>query len=261
MTGLWTTGSLLLTIVLLASASTAATSSEGDLEGVVWVLTKYGAAGTGAAEQRAPLPDTRIDIAFDRGRVTGSSGCNSYGGSYVVEGDALGVGPLVSTRKACLPPVMQQEDEFQRILGAVERATITGETLTLSGPSGTLVFASEGKPTIVGTWHMESYNNGKQAVVSKKTDTTVTTTWDADGRVSGSSGCNTFSGAYTSDGTTLAMGRLASTRKMCADADVMTQEQLFLEALEAATKIELRGDRLWLRNASGATQASFRRQR
>lgn len=229
---------------------------QGDVEGVVWVLTRFGPANS----QVAPSAGSRLDLMFEQGRVSGSSGCNSYAGSYVLDGTALGIGGLASTRRACAPALMTQEDEYQKILRAVETVTLVGDRLTLSSPAGMLEFLAERELRLVGTWTLLGYNNGKGGVVSTSITSMITLTLDDTGRASGSSGCNTFTGAYKASGTAITIGPLASTRKMCADADIMSQEQLFLKALQAGTKIELRGDDLRLRNATGATQVHFRRQ-
>jgi len=52
--------------------------------------------------------------------------------------------------------------------------------------------------------------------------------------VSGSSGCNTFSGPYRVDGQSLHIGPLASTRMAC-DAASMAFEQAYLAALDGVT--------------------------
>jgi heat shock protein HslJ len=61
-----------------------------------------------------------------------------------------------------------------------------------------------------------------------------TMTFSADGRVSGNSGCNQYSGTYRTDGSSLSITNVASTMMMCAGpgADV---EALFLKALNSAT--------------------------
>lgn len=52
----------------------------------------------------------------------------------------------------------------------------------------------------------------------------------SDGRVSGSAGCNRFTGSYEHEGARLSFGPLATTRMMCAP-DVMEAEEAFLSAL------------------------------
>ena len=80
-----------------------------------------------------------------------------------------------------------------------------------------------------------------------------------DGTVTGSSGCNTFSGTYSADGAIIEIGPLASTQKMCVAEEVMEQEAQFLAALGNASMYEIRGDRLQLRNADGALQVDLSR--
>jgi heat shock protein HslJ len=258
--------SISLSVVALAVIGApwpAAAAGADGFEGIVWRLERFvGKATTGAAKtgvERTVAADSRIDLVFEDGRVSGHSGCNSYAGSYVLEGTAVGIGPLASTRKACAPALMNQEDEYQRILTAVDAAALEGDRLKLTGPAGTLEFVSEGAPSLVGAWTMTGYNNDKGGVVSRKTGSTVTATFGPDGRLSGSAGCNSYSGTYQASGDALTVSQVVATQKMCIDADVMTQEQLYLRALQSSTTIELRGDTLRLRDAEGATQVTFKR--
>jgi hypothetical protein len=63
----------------------------------------------------------------------------------------------------------------------------------------------------------------------------------ADGRASGSTGCNNFSGGTTMDGQRLTFGAMATTRKACAP-ELMTQEQDFLSALGAIRSYSVAAD-------------------
>ena len=60
----------------------------------------------------------------------------------------------------------------------------------------------------------------------------------ADGSVSGFAGCNTFSGTYTTDGTALAMGPLASTQIGC-QRPASAVEAEYLNALSGVTSWEI----------------------
>ena len=53
--------------------------------------------------------------------------------------------------------------------------------------------------------------------------------------MTGSAGCNTFTGSVAIDGSTLEVGPLATTRMACADPAVGEQETAFLQALQATT--------------------------
>ena len=102
---------------------------------------------------------------------------------------------------------------------------------------------------------MTGYNNGKQAVVSPMTGTTLTATFTAD-TVSGSAGCNDYNGPYTLDGDKVTIGPLATTRKAC-EQPVMDQETAFLTALQTPATVEQNGGIVTLRNAAGATQVTL----
>lgn len=90
--------------------------------------------------------------------------------------------------------------------------------------------------------------------------TELTVAFGADGRVTGSAGCNTFMGGYKQEDGTITIGPLASTRKLCAEpAGVMEQEAQFLAALESAATYQLDGDMLHLRTADDALAVTMRR--
>ena len=65
--------------------------------------------------------------------------------------------------------------------------------------------------------------------------------FDAAGNVSGSTGCNSVSGTYALDGTSLTFGPLMTTRMACEDA-LMAQETAVLGALAAVEGWEVDAD-------------------
>ncbi|MFB2895229.1 META domain-containing protein [Aerosakkonemataceae cyanobacterium BLCC-F50] len=60
----------------------------------------------------------------------------------------------------------------------------------------------------------------------------------ANGRISGSGGCNRFMGSYEIQGDRLTINQLASTFKACEEP-IMTQESKYLKALQGAQRFEL----------------------
>lgn len=77
-------------------------------------------------------------------------------------------------------------------------------------------------------------------------------TFDASkGMVSGSGGCNNFSGAYQWSGKSLKMGPLASTRRACAEESASGQETAYLQALDATRTWKVEGKTLILSGDSG----------
>ena len=68
-------------------------------------------------------------------------------------------------------------------------------------------------------------------------------TFGADGNASGSTGCNSMSGDYTTDGAALTFGPMATTRMACEEP-LMTQEAAVLEALTGVSGWEIDADGL-----------------
>jgi len=82
--------------------------------------------------------------------------------------------------------------------------------------------------------------------------TTVTAIFDA-GMLSGSAGCNNFTGGYETDGASLTIGPLGSTAMFCADpAEAMDQEATFLALLTEAESFAVDGDHLEIRTSDGS---------
>jgi len=61
------------------------------------------------------------------------------------------------------------------------------------------------------------------------------------GHVAGLAGCNRYFGAVSLTSETIAVGNLASTRKMCPES-LMDQEQRFMAALSKSSRLELTHD-------------------
>ncbi|MDX1389870.1 MAG: META domain-containing protein, partial [Acidobacteriota bacterium] len=91
------------------------TLSLAELAGGVWTLASLG--------PDEPLPeDVEITIAFEDGKVTGRSGCNSYfAGIEETSPGRVELGPAGATRKACPPPLMDVEQRYLTRLGGVTR--------------------------------------------------------------------------------------------------------------------------------------------
>ena len=79
----------------------------------------------------------------------------------------------------------------------------------------------------------------------------------ADKRVSGSGGCNRFTGSYTLEGDRLKFGQLAGTMMACLQG--MEQEQAFYKALGNVVGWRITEQRLQIVDASGKLLAEFAR--
>jgi heat shock protein HslJ len=162
---------------------------------------------------------------------------------------------------ACEEPVMNQEQAYFKALTDSKSFTATAETLTLLDSGGKVLAEYKAvSQDLAGTsWMVNSYNNGNQAVVSVLEGSELTAEFASDGTLSGSSGCNTFTGGYTVDGEKITIGPLATTMMACEE-DLMNQEAQYLAALQSAAVYSIDGNTLQLRTADDALAALFDRK-
>ena len=88
-------------------------------------------------------------------------------------------------------------------------------------------------------------------------DVRVTVTFSRE-RVSGSSGCNSYSGSVTIRGDRVDFGLLASTQMYCTSDGVMSQEERFFAALGKTRGFLVTGNELRLFAADGSVLLVFR---
>lgn len=115
-------------VILLGCATMA-------LEDIRWHLVEMdGVPAVAAAEERQAF------IVFEgRGapRVSGSTGCNRFTGSYARGRASLSFGPIASTKMAC-PDGMAQEQAFMQALQDVSSWRRLDGTLELLDEQGTV---------------------------------------------------------------------------------------------------------------------------
>lgn len=131
------------------------------------------------------------------------------------------------------------------------------------GLAGVAVLAGCERPVdLSGTaWDVTGYADGGEEPQRVLGGSELTLEFSADGRVTGSAGCNRLTGSYTVTGGGIGFEGVATTRRMCAEpAGVMAQEAAFLRALGAATAVRTYGDRLELRGEDGALLVSATRR-
>ena len=94
------------------SGSVGSVPATADLGGTTWSLVELGST--------ADLARIVPDIGFgDDGTVSGFAGCNTFTGSYTVEGSALHLGPLATTKIACPRPASAVEADVLTALAGV----------------------------------------------------------------------------------------------------------------------------------------------
>ena len=216
--------------------------------GVPWVLSAGVDIGPGVAPSATFTDDT----------VGGSTGCNHFTASYTVDGDAMEIGTVASTRMACPPPADAVERAYLAALGRVAAWNLDGSELVLADADhNELLRYEEASP--LGEWEVTAFLSG-DAVTSPLQGTKLTATFANDGTLTGSSGCNTFQTAYTLGRGSIEIEPPAATEMACAEPEgVMDQEAAYLAALPTAVGYRVDGGSLTLVSADGTHVASYTR--
>jgi heat shock protein HslJ len=122
----------ILTLLLLSSIiGLVACGSGASIEDTIWELESYGERGN----LQTVIQDTEITIEFKsaEGEIAGSGGCNSYFGGYEINKNELTIiPPIGSTMMACPEPIMDQEQEYFKLIETTETFQIQNGKLTIS---------------------------------------------------------------------------------------------------------------------------------
>ncbi len=95
--------------------------------------------------------------------------------------------------------------------------TITNNDMVLVFTRGALSTEEPSEPaSLIGTWKLTSYGTA-DAVSSALADVEANLTFNEDGTVTGTSGCNEFGGSYTVEGDQITFEEIVSTLKLCDD--------------------------------------------
>jgi heat shock protein HslJ len=247
---------LILILLSLAVSACAAGPAQGAQQPAgsligSWKLTAYGPTD-------APTPAVEgvaAGLTFNEdGTVSGTSGCNGLGGDYTVEGDQITFGEFVSTLMACDEPIMRQEEAAHKVMTGTATYKIEGDTLTITNSAMVLVFTrgtlSTEEPSepasLTGTWKLTSYGTA-DAVSSALADVEANLTFNEDGTVTGTSGCNEFGGKYTVEGDQITFEEIVSTLMLC-DTPIMGQEEAMTQVLTETATYQVDGNTLTITN-------------
>jgi heat shock protein HslJ len=241
--------SLRYELVAVVNKTAVSTPTADTLAGTNWVLQGYGSVDS----IMVPVAEATIEFRED-GTMGGSTGCNSFGGSYTLLPDGgLSLGEMAATMMACADDgVMAQETAVFQALSTVTRYTQTADSLTLAYEGGTMQFGlvqpAEAQSLEGPTWQLTTLVTGESAS-SLLLDSQITAVFDGQ-QVTGSAGCNQYFGSYTHDGDTLSFGPLGSTKMACSP-ELMQQETDFLAALATVQAVVVDGYQLTLTYPQG----------
>ena len=229
-------------------------SKTRSLEGTIWVLESY---LNSEGVLVGPLPDSQVTAVFQDGQIGGNASCNSYFGSYEADADGnLTIGALGMTEMFCqIDELMVQEGDYLAALSSAASYLITEDNLQIEDADGKeiLVFSALKPAPLAGTlWGFAGFVDASGIARSALAGTEITATFDEEGKLSGSSGCNNYSTTYEVSGDQMTItGPIASTMMMCPTPGVMEQEAEYLAALETVSSYAIEAKQLTLFNDEG----------
>jgi heat shock protein HslJ len=143
---------LILAIIAVVIATTACSSPQGTsgLENKKWKLESYGQE----ASPQEVLYGTEITVTFEGGKdqVHGSSGVNTYSGSYRINGNRLSIQELTWTEmyRNDPPGVMEQEAEYLKLFEAAESFVIQDNKLKITAGEQVLIYYEKNSGILQG---------------------------------------------------------------------------------------------------------------
>lgn len=209
-----------------------AASPPASLQGTNWYIASW--------SESLPLGPQPLTLTFDDDRLGGSGGCNNFRGGFQTEGDKLSIGDaLASTRKACAPEVMAQEDLFLQILPHVQSYKITANAqLELvyrhNGKMGKMSFIPASQFSRLHNTHWQLLTMAGGSPIANDGAKEMPNIQFSGHRLAGSGGCNRLMGEFKVDGDRLSIDDRMATTMMACSEPLMNQEQSFLKALRAA---------------------------
>jgi putative lipoprotein len=136
-------------------------------------------------------------------------------------------------------------------LGTAQQLAVSGQKLTITYNQGTevLIYTAASLPLEYTLWTLSVLNG--QPVSAEMSITAVFTPAEAPntGNINGSSGCNSYSAAYTQEGNSLTVQPPAVTMMACPTG--METEQAYLQRCKPPS-YEIFGDKLVLTNPPAA---------
>lgn len=207
-----------------------------EISDTTWTVQSFG-----GPEQLIPgVDDTYPSVNFTLGRFNGFTGCNYFAGVYNVDGNAVQFDPPAVTGGSCDDEeLFEQENTFLTILITATRFEVEGENIILYADDQQLMTLEplEPVPFEGTTWNHRFYQGNQPMWQPLVPGTSISAVFEGD-TISGSAGCNQYTGTFTRNENEISIGELATTRMMCAEPEgIMDQEDRYLAALETVVAI------------------------
>lgn len=240
--------------ILLTALLAGACAQPGDVgspgPGAGAALADRTFLSTAVTENGTPRPlvgGTRIRLMVQPdGTVSLNAGCNHLGGKASFDDGRLTVGEPATTDMGCDQPRHEQDNWLGAFLGAGPSWTLNGDVLKLSDGKTEITMQDQETATpdrpLTGTrWTVDTVVTGDAAgSVPGGAEAYLEF---ADGKVTGSTGCNQLGGTAEVRGDRIVFGALRTTKMACAD-EVNRLERAVLATLRGEVTWKITADRL-----------------
>lgn len=171
------------------------------------------------------------------GTLSGSAGCNTYMATF---GENMAVQTTLNATQKCSRPtgIMDQEKAYVSDLSRAYGYWQTGDQLIINTGQGVLTYKSS-KPAssadqthlLVGpSWYLISYGSTYSTAGTQEPYTLFKT----DGTLEGYTGCNSFSGNFTTAIQAITITNLNATQQACPTSTLQAQQDSMLKILGSA---------------------------
>jgi putative lipoprotein len=127
-----------LVLAAVPGGTPAPPAPSAGLVGTRWTLEDLAGAGV--------IDEARATLEFpEPGKIAGSGSCNRFFGTVSIDGNAMAISPLGTTRMACAEAVAMQEVNYMRALQSAERYVLqrTALLIYVKGMQSPLRFITE----------------------------------------------------------------------------------------------------------------------
>lgn len=253
-----------LAVLLTLAATTAACAGDGAATPPQDPAVLTGRAFVSTAVSGPPIPGGGpLVVEFpESGRIAATAGCNRSVGAVDLGDGVVRADRLASTLMSCPPPIDGADTWLSDLFAAQPRWHLDGDVLTLDGGDVSVslldrTVADPDRPVVGTQWVLTELVTAAAVSTSRVLEEAAPTlTVAADGTVSGSTGCNRFTGNATV-GDTLMFGPLATTRAACPDAELARIESAVLAVLSGEVRYAVEGARMRLTAADGVTGLGY----
>lgn len=176
-----------------------------------------------------------------------TTGCNTLNGSVEIGSNSIVFKNGISTMMACTD--MSFESSLKSKFSAIKKYNIKDHTLYLYDDKGKetmkleLISQSTSK-ALNGNWELDYMANTNESIRTSLQQQKIALTFNSsDNTLSGKGACNKYSSTYTSQGKSLHIGNIASTRMACPNLET---ESIYFKNLEKVTSYSIHEQTLTL---------------